>query len=563
LARVLPQNLTTLYLRGSHVGTAGGHVLIKALTARSRPLFLHLDRNQIESLPQECADLPDGMELTLDDNPLVTPPLDIAKQGLARIKQWFVDRRMQQRRTPDRLRVCFVGYGGAGKTTLAKLLTDGVAATCSAVNEARPMQEWSSAQVDAWIRAAPDAATAAECRFLEQLADALACNLAPDGQYLVDDVSKWDSAAVLCNTGSAFTEAVVRRWWPKLRDRIGDHKRKGYASTVGINVWELKLPASERHDGLTVEIVDLAGQMEFYTTHALFVAMRRVLYVLVSKAAAKGSASESQIEEALYWLSYLRSSMSRIRSRSADGADDVAVARVLLAMTHTDAVEPKYEPDGLLHILAQHVDKLGEAANNPPRLVRGVPCVPRYDDHVKADAARLFLIRSIEQQVRLSRRDRSRYPELENGVSPLQVADQTTFEVDVFALNVAQAIADERKAAKKAPILPTATLIEIMGPRLRAECNAKLAGSPARLQLILEDLAAPGRLARVIQDLAAVGDLIILRGMAILDAVRWCSQLLAAFINDSSQAEKTQPARATERSSRLACELAFSLTRPM
>jgi hypothetical protein len=143
---------------------------------RAKPFSkLDLTANEIESLPQECIDLPDGMALELGDNPLVSPPVDIAKHGLARIKQWFADRRAQQRRPVDRLRVCFVGFGGAGKTTLARLLTDNdPVATCAAVQGARPMREWSSAQVDAWIRAAPHNATAAERRFLEQLANALA-----------------------------------------------------------------------------------------------------------------------------------------------------------------------------------------------------------------------------------------------------------------------------------------------------------------------------------------------------------------------------------------------------
>ncbi len=121
----------------------------------------------------------------------------------------------------------------------------------------------------------------------------------------------------------------------------------------------------------------------------------------------------------------------------------------------------------------------------------------------------------------------------------LQVAGQSIFEVDAFAVKVAQAIADERKAASKAPILRTAEMVEMMRPRLQAECKAMLADAPDRLRLILEDLAAPGRLLRVIEDLAATGDLIMVRGTVVLDAVHWCSQLLAAFINDLSQADRT------------------------
>jgi GTPase SAR1 family protein len=371
--------------------------------ARTSFSHLSLQRNQIESLPPECADLPDGMKLKLDANPLVAPPVDIATQGLARIKQWFGDRRRQTRLPLNRVRVCFVGYGGAGKTTLAKLLTDGAAATCAAFQDAQPMREWGSARVDGWIRAGPTTATPAERHFLDQLANALA-HLEPDGQYLVDVVAKWDFAEVLRKTGNVFTDAQVERWWPRFSDRLLNHERKGYASTVGIDVWELALPTGEGcNAGLTAEIVDFAGQMEYYTSHALFVAMRHVLYVLVSKATAKQNTSDGQIDKALYWLSFLRSSMSRVRRRDAgdgsQGEDDAGLSRMLLAVTHTDAIEPKYEPAGLLHILGQRVDELGEAASDPPSLVRSPVCVPRYDDHVKAAEARACLLRAIEQQV--------------------------------------------------------------------------------------------------------------------------------------------------------------------
>jgi hypothetical protein len=58
----------------------------------------------------------------------------------------------------------------------------------------------------------------------------------------------------------------------------------------------------------------------------------------------------------------------------------------------------------LLHVLGQRIDRLGEAANDPPRLVRSQPCVPRYDDLGKADNARSMLIRALEAQVCLSHR---------------------------------------------------------------------------------------------------------------------------------------------------------------
>jgi GTPase SAR1 family protein len=337
------------------------------------------------------------MDLVVNFGSLVSPPANITRQGWVRIKQWFADRRAQQRRPVDRLRVCFVGFGGAGKTTLARLLTDGAAATCGAVNAALPMRQWSSTQVEAWISAACTSSDQAEVQFRTRLAGVLK---PVGGAALIDKVAKWDEEKVCKMAGNALSPIEVEFYWEPFVQQILNHDRKGYNSTIGIDVWEVELLVGEGQK-LTVEVVDFAGQMQFYASHSLFFALKNAQYVLVSKAAAKGDGSESQIEEALYWLSLLRSSMARIRRHNVR---DDAVAQVLLVVTHTDKAEPSLPPDGLLHILGQRIDKLGQPASDPPCLARGQPCVPRYDDVGKADEARSMLIRALEAQVCLSHR---------------------------------------------------------------------------------------------------------------------------------------------------------------
>ena len=333
------------------------------------------------------------MELKLSTGELRVPPPDISRQGWARIKQWFADRRAQQRRPVERLRVCFVGYGGAGKTTLARLLTDGAAATCAAFNAALPMRQWSSTQVKAWISAARTSSDQAEVEFRTRLAGVLK---QVNGGALLDRVAKWDEDKLCKMAGNALSPMEVELYWEPFVQHILNYDRKGYNSTIGIDVWEVELLVEGRR--ITVEIIDLAGQMEYYASHPLFFALKNAQYVLVSKAAAKGDVSESQIEDALYWLSFLRSSMSRVRRHNAE---DGAVAQLLLAVTHTDK-GPCLSPDGLLHILGQRIDRLGQAASDPPCLARGLPCVPRYDDLGKADEARSMLVRALEAQVCLS-----------------------------------------------------------------------------------------------------------------------------------------------------------------
>ena len=136
------------------------------------------------------------------------PPADIAKEGLSRIKQWLFDRREPPSVSITRVRLFFVGWGGAGKTTLAKLLGEDVCSTCRAVHAARPMREWDTDFVRQWmIKCAPKGASERERSFLQALVDALED---PDGTFLIDEITGWDEATVLEQTGGKLTAQQVK-----------------------------------------------------------------------------------------------------------------------------------------------------------------------------------------------------------------------------------------------------------------------------------------------------------------------------------------------------------------
>lgn len=80
----------------------------------------YLITNQLSSLPESITRLPHLKTLKLDGNPLESPPIEVAKQGIEKIREYF---RQVEEEGVDHLyeaKLLIVGEAGAGKTTLAK-----------------------------------------------------------------------------------------------------------------------------------------------------------------------------------------------------------------------------------------------------------------------------------------------------------------------------------------------------------------------------------------------------------------------------------------------------------
>jgi hypothetical protein len=94
--------------------------------------LMYLSDNEITHLPTWILDLNLKIKFKWDElkngiylynNPLVSPPPEIIEQGNAAIKAYF-DSLEQKQRPLNELKVLFLGDGGAGKTSLSKLLRD-------------------------------------------------------------------------------------------------------------------------------------------------------------------------------------------------------------------------------------------------------------------------------------------------------------------------------------------------------------------------------------------------------------------------------------------------------
>ena len=307
---------------------------------------------------------------------------------------------------------------------------------------------------------------------------------------------------------------------------------------MGIEVWEFTIKRHGQPD-LIVEIVDLAGQMEYYVSHAFFMAGRGALYTLVSKAVTRDDADEQQVDDLMHWISFLRASMRKEDTFLPE--DEQPLAQLILAMTHTDKIEnPKYKAKLLVDMIA---NELGSATDHPPKFDRTAQvCVPQYNDHDAAERARGVLVSAILQQVNLVSLPPCSACSLL--ISVLQVTGKFVHEVDSTALAIAAGLADGLKRAEKAPLISLAELTEKLVQGLVAQLGVEKLG---------EDPTA--RVHRLVEDLIAVGEIIVIRQTVILDAIRWCSQLLAAFINDVRQ-RTIEGAYKTDRDIQLACSWA-------
>ncbi|XP_019614111.1 PREDICTED: malignant fibrous histiocytoma-amplified sequence 1 homolog [Branchiostoma belcheri] len=86
---------------------------------------LDLSRNQLQTLPAKFAQLSSLRDLDVSDNPLIKPPVEVCRQGIAAIKQYFDEVERSEEKTSAHLKVVVLGEKMAGKTSLVQTLDRG------------------------------------------------------------------------------------------------------------------------------------------------------------------------------------------------------------------------------------------------------------------------------------------------------------------------------------------------------------------------------------------------------------------------------------------------------
>jgi len=120
------KNLTELYLWHNQISDISPLKELKNLKS------IYLPDNQIKIFPEELLDLKldiglkHGLEynISLVNNPIEEPPLEIMSQGNEAIREYFKRIREEGKRELNELKVIFIGAGGAGKTSLIKRVLD-------------------------------------------------------------------------------------------------------------------------------------------------------------------------------------------------------------------------------------------------------------------------------------------------------------------------------------------------------------------------------------------------------------------------------------------------------
>jgi len=110
--------LSNLDLRGNRLRD-----LPPEITRLTKLSTLDLSDNQLSGLPARIVELTSLDNLYLEDNPLTSPPLEIGRQGVPAIRQYFASLERESQ-VLDEVRVLLLGEGGSGKTSLTRCLFD-------------------------------------------------------------------------------------------------------------------------------------------------------------------------------------------------------------------------------------------------------------------------------------------------------------------------------------------------------------------------------------------------------------------------------------------------------
>ncbi|XP_078697446.1 uncharacterized protein LOC144925343 [Branchiostoma floridae x Branchiostoma belcheri] len=86
---------------------------------------LHLGYNQLQTLPAEVAQLSSLRDLDVRGNPLIKPPAEVCRQGIAAIRQYFDELERSEGKESAHLKVVVLGEKMAGKTSLIQTLDKG------------------------------------------------------------------------------------------------------------------------------------------------------------------------------------------------------------------------------------------------------------------------------------------------------------------------------------------------------------------------------------------------------------------------------------------------------
>ena len=107
-------NLQSLYLRNNSLSE-----IPDSITRLTNLQSLYLRNNSLSEIPDSITKLQKLTGLDLNDNPITEPPLEVVKEGIEAIRQYFKQIETEGVDYLYEAKLLIVGEGGAGKTTLA------------------------------------------------------------------------------------------------------------------------------------------------------------------------------------------------------------------------------------------------------------------------------------------------------------------------------------------------------------------------------------------------------------------------------------------------------------
>lgn len=463
--------LVRLVLFGNQIGNSGAGCLCTAALSCKTLKSIDLSDNRISLLPLQFQTAPHSIEVELEGNAMESPPGAVVARGQAALAAYWSDLRASHAPL-DRIRLVLLGNGGAGKTTFARALATESKLLREIPLSLKKLQDWSAEDLHAYL--------------IKRSVAAVAAGKLLDMRVSGDAVHSIGSGSV---TAFVARYGVAAEHQGRVAEELKLLIKNGYAATPAPEQTNVVLdcPGIGDHGKVHLQVVDFAGQAEYYMTNALFMSDLHAVYAVVARAATLDRApiaAEYLHKYLTFWLRFLAAKL-------APGSQALTVAM----LTHIDCIA--HPP---------HLDM--------KRLCRSIP-----DDKLKSCGC--LAVNYDENAIEAS------LAKVSNSLRAIVTEYCKTVQVPTAYARLAGwvrecALKQTNNISSRAPVMPM------------SEFMAKLADAEVVPETKMDRQLAE----RALQYLHGIGAIFIDSHLnfVVLDPITWLAKLLALFVREKDMA---------------------------
>ncbi|KAL3775399.1 hypothetical protein HJC23_008623 [Cyclotella cryptica] len=307
IAKALSNNLSIRYVDLSNNALSDPSIIDAVATAHSPIEYFDISDNNFEHISiesqLELSKRLTNLEIDMSLNPISSPPL--GKLANHSNLQSYLTLLSNEKTAVTRIRLMVLGYGGVGKSTFCRAITNDGCCT-NFESSLVPVQEWSIDRVVDWARqlGTPWSTDAVRLVLDERISGR-------DLTKLIDTCARTDDGT--CSASKLLLNSCSRKYptidCNKFARAISALRQKGYLSTVGA----VKVDGSIKLGDRTCSMVDFAGQVEFLVSHQLLLSSMHTLCMIIQPLPSFGRPDHHHYGSWDYWSKFLSSLGDRRR----------------------------------------------------------------------------------------------------------------------------------------------------------------------------------------------------------------------------------------------------------